>query len=121
MSNTTSPAAGVPWSNFVGILFFHTGNCIDAVGMAPLFDTAKPLGITIHDHIIIGKNGHASLKGLRLRLAAPGVGLANAVAVQALFGTPTQEVGPSQVVASATGLERGVEQAVRPAKMGLSE
>jgi DNA repair protein RadC len=29
-------------------------------------DTAKPLGITVHDHIIIGKDGHASLKGLRL-------------------------------------------------------
>ena len=29
-------------------------------------ETAKPLGITVHDHIIIGKDGHASLKGLRL-------------------------------------------------------
>lgn len=29
-------------------------------------DTARPLGITLHDHIIIGKNGHASLKGLQL-------------------------------------------------------
>ena len=28
--------------------------------------TAKPLGIAVHDHIIIGKNGHASLKGMRL-------------------------------------------------------
>lgn len=28
--------------------------------------TAEPLGITIHDHIIIGKNGHASMKGLQL-------------------------------------------------------
>lgn len=28
--------------------------------------TAEPLGITIHDHIIIGKNGHASMKGMRL-------------------------------------------------------
>jgi DNA repair protein RadC len=27
-------------------------------------DIARPLGITIHDHIIIGRNGHASLKGL---------------------------------------------------------
>jgi DNA repair protein RadC len=24
---------------------------------------SKPLGITIHDHIIVGRNGHASLKG----------------------------------------------------------
>lgn len=31
-----------------------------------IIETAKPLGITIHDHIIIGKDGHASLKGLRL-------------------------------------------------------
>ncbi len=31
-----------------------------------IVDTAKPLGITVHDHIIIGKEGHASLKGLRL-------------------------------------------------------
>jgi DNA repair protein RadC len=27
---------------------------------------AAPLGISVHDHIIVGKNGHASLKGLRL-------------------------------------------------------
>lgn len=25
-----------------------------------------PLGISVHDHIIVGKNGHASLKGMRL-------------------------------------------------------
>jgi DNA repair protein RadC len=31
-----------------------------------IINTAKPLGITVHDHIIIGKDGHASLKGLRL-------------------------------------------------------
>ena len=27
---------------------------------------AKPLGVVLHDHIIVGKNGHASLKELRL-------------------------------------------------------
>ena len=27
---------------------------------------ASPLGIAIHDHLIVGKDGHASLKGLRL-------------------------------------------------------
>ena len=27
---------------------------------------AEPLGISVHDHIIVGKNGHASLKGMRL-------------------------------------------------------
>ncbi|UIJ73554.1 DNA repair protein RadC [Aurantimonas sp. HBX-1] len=29
-------------------------------------EIARPLGIELHDHIIIGKAGHASLKGLRL-------------------------------------------------------
>jgi DNA repair protein RadC len=29
-------------------------------------DVAKPLGITVHDHIIIGSSGHASMRGLRL-------------------------------------------------------
>jgi DNA repair protein RadC len=29
-------------------------------------DVAKPLGVTVHDHIIIGKSGHASMKALRL-------------------------------------------------------
>ena len=31
-----------------------------------IIETAKPLGITVHDHIIIGRDGHASLKGLQL-------------------------------------------------------
>ena len=31
-----------------------------------IISTAKPLGITVHDHIIIGKNGNVSMKGLRL-------------------------------------------------------
>jgi DNA repair protein RadC len=31
-----------------------------------IVDTARPLGISVHDHIIIGRDGHASLKGLRL-------------------------------------------------------
>jgi DNA repair protein RadC len=31
-----------------------------------IIDVAKPLGISVHDHIIVGKDGHASLKGLRL-------------------------------------------------------
>jgi DNA repair protein RadC len=29
-------------------------------------DIAAPLGIALHDHIIVGKNGHASMKGMRL-------------------------------------------------------
>ena len=31
-----------------------------------IIDVARPLGISVHDHIIVGKNGHASMKGLRL-------------------------------------------------------
>jgi DNA repair protein RadC len=31
-----------------------------------IVDIAKPLGIAIHDHIIVGRNRHATLKGLRL-------------------------------------------------------
>ena len=31
-----------------------------------IVDIAKPLGISVHDHIIIGREGHASLKGLQL-------------------------------------------------------
>ncbi len=31
-----------------------------------VIDVAQPLGISVHDHIIVGKDGHASLKALRL-------------------------------------------------------
>ena len=31
-----------------------------------IVDAAKPLGVTIHDHIIVGRQGHASFKGLKL-------------------------------------------------------
>jgi DNA repair protein RadC len=31
-----------------------------------IVEVARPLGIEVHDHIIVGKDGHASLKGLRL-------------------------------------------------------
>ena len=31
-----------------------------------IVDTAAPLGITVHDHLIIGRDGHASMKGLKL-------------------------------------------------------
>jgi DNA repair protein RadC len=31
-----------------------------------IVETAKPLGIAVHDHIIVGRNGHASLKGLQV-------------------------------------------------------
>ena len=31
-----------------------------------IIDIAKPLGISVHDHIVVGKQGHASFKGLKL-------------------------------------------------------
>ncbi|WP_196258751.1 RadC family protein [Pelagibacterium limicola] len=31
-----------------------------------IVDIAKPLGIEIHDHLIIGRSGHSSLRGMRL-------------------------------------------------------
>ena len=31
-----------------------------------IIDIASPLGISVHDHIIVGKNGHTSLKGMKL-------------------------------------------------------
>jgi DNA repair protein RadC len=31
-----------------------------------IISIAMPLGISVHDHIIVGKGGHASLKGMRL-------------------------------------------------------
>jgi len=31
-----------------------------------IIEIAGPLGIAVHDHIIVGKDGHASLKGLKL-------------------------------------------------------
>src|SRR5438094_5977507 len=33
-----------------------------------------PLGISVHDHIIVGKNGHTSLKGLKLIWLSPAFG-----------------------------------------------
>jgi len=31
-----------------------------------IIDIAAPLRIAVHDHIIVGKNGHSSLKGMKL-------------------------------------------------------
>lgn len=31
-----------------------------------IIDVAQPLGISVHDHIIVGKDGHASLKAMKL-------------------------------------------------------
>jgi DNA repair protein RadC len=31
-----------------------------------IIEAARPFGIAVHDHIIVGRDGHASLKALRL-------------------------------------------------------
>ena len=31
-----------------------------------IVEAAKPLGVIVHDHIIVGRHGHASFKALRL-------------------------------------------------------
>ena len=31
-----------------------------------IIEVAKPLGTSVHDHLIVGKDGHASLRGLKL-------------------------------------------------------
>lgn len=31
-----------------------------------LIEAGKPLGVTVHDHIIVGKSGHISMRGLKL-------------------------------------------------------
>ena len=31
-----------------------------------IVQTGTPLCISVHDHMIVGKNGHASLRGLKL-------------------------------------------------------
>ena len=31
-----------------------------------IMDAARPLGVSVHDHIIVGRHGHASLKALKL-------------------------------------------------------
>jgi DNA repair protein RadC len=31
-----------------------------------IIEASRPLGVTVHDHVIVGRNGHASLKALRL-------------------------------------------------------
>jgi DNA repair protein RadC len=38
----------------------------DIVMTEAIVEVAKPLGILVHDHIIVGKEGHASFKGLKL-------------------------------------------------------
>ncbi len=43
-----------------------TPSAADIAMTRDLADIARPLGIIIHDHIIVGREGHASFKGLKL-------------------------------------------------------
>ncbi len=43
-----------------------TPSCADIQMTQAIVDIAKPLGIAVHDHIIVGKEGHTSLKGMKL-------------------------------------------------------
>jgi DNA repair protein RadC len=38
----------------------------DIVMTQAIIDVARPLGIAVHDHIVVGKDGHASFKALKL-------------------------------------------------------
>jgi DNA repair protein RadC len=38
----------------------------DIVMTQQIVDIAKPLGIVVHDHIIVGREGHASFRALKL-------------------------------------------------------
>jgi DNA repair protein RadC len=43
-----------------------TPSAADIAMTRQIAEIAKPLGIELHDHIIVGRDGHASFKGLRL-------------------------------------------------------
>ena len=57
--------------DFRGMMHNHpsgdpTPSQADITMTRQIVDIAKPLGIAVHDHIIVGRDGHASFKGLRL-------------------------------------------------------
>jgi len=43
-----------------------TPSSADVTMTRDLADIARPIGIVVHDHIIVGRDGHASFKGLKL-------------------------------------------------------
>jgi hypothetical protein len=51
---------GQPSADLQQVCFWPTRKSFDVRFLA------TPLGITEHDHIIVGKNGHASLRGQKL-------------------------------------------------------
>ena len=58
-------------SSYDGVVHNHpsgdpTPSRADIQMTQAIVEVAKPLGIAVHDHIIVGKEGHTSFKGLRL-------------------------------------------------------
>jgi DNA repair protein RadC len=43
-----------------------TPSAADIAMTREIAEIAKPLGIALHDHIIVGREGHVSFKGMRL-------------------------------------------------------
>jgi DNA repair protein RadC len=43
-----------------------TPSAADIAMTKQVVDIARPLGIAVHDHIVVGKHGHSSFKGLQL-------------------------------------------------------
>jgi DNA repair protein RadC len=43
-----------------------TASTADIEMTRQIVEIAAPLGIAVHDHVIVGKDGHASLRGLKL-------------------------------------------------------
>jgi DNA repair protein RadC len=43
-----------------------TPSAADVQMTRQIMDVLKPLGLSLHDHIVIGKDGHASMRGLKL-------------------------------------------------------
>ena len=54
------------WELFKGMAGIDAIHVPYKGGSQAIIDVAKPLGIAVHDHIIVGRDGHASLKGLKL-------------------------------------------------------
>ena len=43
-----------------------TSSAADIEMTRQIASAAKPLGVALHDHIIVGKDGHVSLRGMKL-------------------------------------------------------
>ena len=90
--------SGVPWSNFVGILFFHIGNVIDFLGMLPLFDCSRPCsGANLP---VLGMTTYMSATWL-LAIAGGFAYFATPFPWGPGDTTPTEFVAPAQILGAA--------------------